>query len=99
MQAYTEDVKAYSSIAAKWAQRVVNAFAAQNNCVLFSMGISVALLKKITFEDIAKEIGISLRSVQFDFPPAEDVWVRRKRPGMADYGNVNEILNLLKAIW
>eukprot|EP00975_Prorocentrum_lima_P063072 12889294-Prorocentrum_lima.AAC.1 len=43
----------------------------------------------MTFEEIAKETGISLRSVQFDFPAA-DVWILH---------NVSEILNLRKAMW
>eukprot|EP00975_Prorocentrum_lima_P049793 10419512-Prorocentrum_lima.AAC.1 len=52
----------------------------------------------MTFKEIASETGDTLRSVQFHFPPA-DVWILRKRPGMEDYDNSLEILNLLKAMW
>eukprot|EP00975_Prorocentrum_lima_P032089 6737882-Prorocentrum_lima.AAC.1 len=60
------------------------------------MDISAALFKGMTFQDIASETGDNLRSVQFDFPPA-DVWILRKLPGMEDYDNSVEILDLLKA--
>eukprot|EP00975_Prorocentrum_lima_P018271 3849816-Prorocentrum_lima.AAC.1 len=60
------------------------------------MDISATFLKGMTFEEIAKETGGQLRSVQFDFPAA-DVWIRRNLPGMATYDNVRDILYLLKA--
>eukprot|EP00975_Prorocentrum_lima_P056259 11798154-Prorocentrum_lima.AAC.1 len=61
------------------------------------MDISAAFLKGMTFKDIAKEIGDTLRSVEFDFPPG-DVWILRKLPGMEDYYGSLEILDLLKAM-
>ena len=39
-----------------------------------------------------------MRSVQFDFP-AKDAWLLRQLPGMEDYDNNFEILDLIKAIW
>eukprot|EP00975_Prorocentrum_lima_P047133 9855468-Prorocentrum_lima.AAC.1 len=62
MQAYIENIKTYSGTATKWAQRAVNAFAAQNNYVLFSMDISAAFLKGMTFEEIAPDTGGKLGS-------------------------------------
>eukprot|EP00975_Prorocentrum_lima_P046914 9808187-Prorocentrum_lima.AAC.1 len=47
------------------------------------MDISAAFLLGMTFKEIASETGDTLRSVQFDFPPA--VWISRKLPGMEDY--------------
>eukprot|EP00975_Prorocentrum_lima_P061167 12823108-Prorocentrum_lima.AAC.1 len=47
---------------------------------------------------MASETGDTLRSVQFDFPPA-DVWILRKPPSMEDYDSSLEILDLLKAMW
>eukprot|EP00975_Prorocentrum_lima_P036634 7703792-Prorocentrum_lima.AAC.1 len=52
----------------------------------------------MTFEEISSETGDNLRSVQFDFPYA-DVWIVRRLPGMEDYDNSGEILDLLKAMW
>eukprot|EP00975_Prorocentrum_lima_P044537 9333225-Prorocentrum_lima.AAC.1 len=71
MQAYTENIKTYSGTATKWAQRAVNACAAQMNHTLLSMDISAAFLKGMTFREIASEAGDNLRSVQFDFPAAD----------------------------
>eukprot|EP00975_Prorocentrum_lima_P013336 2831850-Prorocentrum_lima.AAC.1 len=62
------------------------------------MDISAAFLEGMTFKEIAKETGDTLRSVQFDFPPG-DVWILRKLPGMEDYDGSLEILDLLKARW
>eukprot|EP00975_Prorocentrum_lima_P016601 3520426-Prorocentrum_lima.AAC.1 len=62
------------------------------------MDISAAFLKGMTFQEIASETGDNLLSVQFDFPAA-DIWILRKLPGMEDYGNSVEILDLLKAMW
>eukprot|EP00975_Prorocentrum_lima_P062107 12883844-Prorocentrum_lima.AAC.1 len=53
----------------------------------------------MTFKDIAKEeTKGTLRSVHFDFPPA-DVWILQKLPGMEDYDRSVEILDLSKAMW
>ena len=98
MQAYTDQVKTYSGTATKWAQRAINAHAAQTGYTLFSMDISAAFLKGLTFEEIAKETGDPLRKVQFDFPQ-KDAWLLRKLPGMEDYDNTVEILDLIKAMW
>eukprot|EP00975_Prorocentrum_lima_P067190 12913514-Prorocentrum_lima.AAC.1 len=62
------------------------------------MDISAAFLKGMTFKEIACEAGDTLRTVQFDFPPA-DVWILRKLAGMGDYDNCLEILDLLKAMF
>eukprot|EP00975_Prorocentrum_lima_P045193 9466014-Prorocentrum_lima.AAC.1 len=62
MQAYTENIKTFSGTATKWAQRVVNAYAAQTGYTLFSVDISAAFLKDMTFKEIAKETGDTLRS-------------------------------------
>eukprot|EP00975_Prorocentrum_lima_P026225 5511443-Prorocentrum_lima.AAC.1 len=63
MQAYTDNIKTFSGTATKWAQKAVNAYAAQNNYTVFSMDISAAFLNGMTFKEIAKETGDTLRSV------------------------------------
>eukprot|EP00975_Prorocentrum_lima_P014691 3114463-Prorocentrum_lima.AAC.1 len=62
------------------------------------MDISAAFLEGMTFKEIAKETGDTLRSVQFGFPPGY-VWILRKPPGLEDYDGSLEILDLLKAMW
>ena len=65
---------------------------------LFSMDISAAFLKGMTYKEIARVTGDHLRSVHFDFP-AKDAWLLRQLPGMKGYGNNLEILDLVKAMW
>ena len=43
---------------------------------LFSMDISAAFLKGLTFKEISNITGETLRNVQFDFPAA-DAWLLR----------------------
>eukprot|EP00975_Prorocentrum_lima_P000732 146908-Prorocentrum_lima.AAC.1 len=62
MQAYADNIKTFSDTATKWAQRAVTAYAAQTGYTLFGMDISAAFLKGMTFKEIAKEIGDTLRS-------------------------------------
>ena len=89
-QAFEDNIKTYSGTASKWSQRAVNAHAAQMQYTLFSMDISAAFLKGMTYREIAKVTGDPLRSVQFDFP-AKDAWLLRQLPGMEDYDNNLEI--------
>ena len=97
-QAFEENIKTYSGTASKWSQRAVNAHAAQMQYTLFSMDISAAFLKGMTYKKIAEVTGEPLRTVQFDFP-ANDAWLLRQLPGMEDYDNNLEILDLIKAMW
>ena len=98
MHAFREEIQTYSGTATKWSQRAVNTHTAQEQHVLFSLDISAAFLKGLTFEEIAKETGTTLRSVQFDFPKA-DAWLLRKLPGMEDFDAQAEVLDLLNAMW
>ena len=61
------------------------------------MDISTAFLKGMTYHEIAKITGEPLRSVQFDFPPA-DAWLIRQLPGMSDYDNNVGLLCSIQAM-
>ena len=98
LQAFSDNVTTYSGTATKWAQRMVNQHAAQFQHELFSMDISAAFLKGMTYDKIAQITGEPLRSVQFDFP-RQDAWILQKLPGMADFDNHLEVLDLVKALW
>ena len=65
---------------------------------IFSIDISAAFLKGMTYEKIAKITGAPLRSVQFDVPP-RDAWLLQKLPGMSDFNYHTEVLDLIKALW
>ena len=79
IQAFSEGVTTYSGTASKWAQRMINQHAAQFEYEIFSMDISAAFLKGMTYEKIAKLTGEPLRSVQFDFP-RQDAWLLCQLP-------------------
>ena len=98
IQAFSENVTTYSGTAAKWSQRLINAHAAQFEHQLFSMDISAAFLKGMTYEKIAEITGEPLRSVQFDFP-RQDAWILQQLPGMKDFDYHTEVLDLVKALW
>ena len=57
MQAYDEKIQTYSGTASRWAKRLVNQHAVQYECELFSMDISAAFLKGITYEKISQLTG------------------------------------------
>ena len=62
------------------------------------MDISAAFLKGMTYENIAQLTGEPMRSVQFDFPQ-QDAWLLQQLPGMKDFDNNYEVLDLIKALW
>ena len=97
LQAFKDDVTTYSGTASRWAQRMINQHAAQCEYELFSMDISVAFLKGMTYAKISQVTGDPLRSVQFDFP-AKDAWLLQKLPGMLDFNYHTEVLGLVKAL-
>ena len=98
IQAFAENIKTYSGTAANWAQRAINSHAVQRGYVLFSMDISAAFLKGMTFAEIAELTGEPLREVQFDFPAA-DAWLLRQLPQMHNFDINSELLDLIKAMW
>ena len=98
MQAFRDTVATHSGTASKWGHIFVNQHAAQAGNKLFSMDISAAFLKGMTFQQIAEITGEKLRSVQFDFPPA-DAWILQTLPGMEGYDHYTEVLDLVKALW
>ena len=94
----SEEHQTYSGTASKWGQREINIMAANTGYKLFSMDISAAFLKGVTFEEIAALTGEPLRSVQFEVPP-RDAWLVQQLPGMSDFDHQSEVLDLTKALW
>ena len=54
-QAYEENIATFAGTASKMAQRLVCAFAAQQQYVLFSMDISAAFFKGMTYSKISQD--------------------------------------------
>ena len=74
-------MKTNDEIATKSGQSMINGFAAQQGYTLFSMDISAAFLKGLTFQQISELTGQPLRSVQFKVP-GNSVHLLRRLPGM-----------------
>ena len=77
LQAFSDNVTTCSGTTTKWARRMVNQHAAQFQYELFSMHISAAFLKGMTYDKIAEITGEPLRSVQFDFHTRTHGFCRR----------------------
>ena len=98
MQAFSEDHQTYSGMASKWGRREINIMAASTGYKLFSMDISAAFLKGMTFEEIVALTGEPLRSVQIEVPPM-DAWLVQQLPDVSDFDHQSEVLDLIKALW
>jgi len=98
LQAFQENIETFSGTATKAAQRTVCGITAQHGFTLFSMDISAAFLKGLTFQEIADLTGKPFRSVQFHVPK-DSVHILRQLPGLHDFDPHTEILEFLKSIW
>jgi Reverse transcriptase (RNA-dependent DNA polymerase). len=98
VQAFSENVTTYSGTASKCSQRMISQHAAHFEHQLFSMDISAAFSKGMTYGKIAEITGEPLRSVQLDFP-RQDAWLLQQLPGMQDFDYHTEVLDLVKALW
>ena len=98
LQAYENDISTYSGTASKTAQRIVNGHAAQNGYNNWSMDISAAFLKGMTFKEIARLTGEPIRSVQFRLPK-NCTHLLKRLPGLHDFNPLTEVLNYLIAMW
>lgn len=98
LQAKSESVHRYAATAKRTSQRAICGIAAQQRTVLFSFDISAAFLKGMTFDQIAKQTGEVLRSVQVELKE-QDAITMRLVPGMEGFDPQKEVLNLVKPMW
>ena len=94
-----DELETFAGTASRSGQRVVNAITAQNpDFVLFSLDVSQAFAKGLTFEEYARATGTQLRAVEFELAPA-DIWILKKLPGFEDFDPIVEVLRMLKPIY
>jgi len=98
LQAYENDISTYSGTSSKTAQRIVNGHAAQNGYTIWSMDISAAFLKGMTFKEIARLTGEPIRCVQFRLPK-NCIHLLQRLPSLKDLNPLMEVLNFLVAMW
>ena len=94
-----QDLETFAGTATRSGQRVVNSITIQHpDFVLFSLDVSQAFAKGLTFEEYARLTGTQLRQVEFDIS-ADDVALVRKLPGFSDFNPATEVLRMLKPIY
>ena len=67
----------FAGTASRYGQRAVNIIAATKKWLLWSLGVSQASLKGITFEEVARMAGTQLRSVQMTLPKGAAALLQR----------------------
>ena len=97
-QAFSDETATFSGTASKSGQRLVNCYAANRGYTLFSMDISAAFLKGLTYEEISKMTGDPLRQVQF-IMPTNTLHILRRLPGLEDFDQSVELLDFIKSMW
>ena len=94
-----QSMETFAGTATRWAQRVVNSVAAnEDDFVLFSLDVSKAFAKGMTFQELSELTGEPLRAVQFEVAE-EDVAALRRIPGFEDFNPHTEVLTMLKPIY
>ena len=89
----------FAGTASRWAQRLVNSVAAtEKDFVLFSLDVSKAFAKGMTFKELFELTGQPLREVQFVLQP-KDIAHLRKIPGFENFDGNKEVLTMVKPIY
>mgnify|MGYP003328451570 CR=1 FL=1 len=94
-----QTLETFAGTASRCGQRIINSVIAQHpEWELFSLDVSQAFAKGMTFEELARLTGEQLRHVEVDLD-AEDVALIRTIPGYTDFNPRTETLQMLKAVY
>ena len=89
----------FAGTASRWGQRLVNSAVANNeDWVLFSFDVSQVFAKGMTFEELSRLTGQTLRVVEFDLD-YEDAILIRTIPGYENFDPQQETLSMIKPIY
>jgi len=88
-------LETYSGTASRFGQRWINIQAAQHKMDLWSADVSQAFLQGLSFEEVARETGEPLRSVQIDVPGCS-VALLRQLPGLSNFNPFSMCLDMVK---
>jgi hypothetical protein len=89
------ELETFAGTATRWGQRMVYSIAAQHGWMLWSMDISMAFLRGLTFTEISERTGAKQRNLQFDLPKGANVLLR-EFPGFEDFNDYIETLDQTK---
>ena len=94
-----QDLDTYAAAASRSGQRLASVVAVDDpDPILFSLDVSQAFAKCMTFEELSVFSGQDIRNVEFDVPQA-DLERLRALLGFKDFDPVNETLAMLKPIY
>ena len=94
-----QSLETFAGTATRWSQRVINSVAAtEDNHTLFSLDVSKAFAKGMTFEELSRLSGQPLRTVQFELAAA-DIPLLKRIPGFEDFDPNREVLTMFKPIY
>ena len=94
-----QSYETFAGTASRAGQRVINSLAAQEEDMeLFSLDVSQAFAKGLSFEELARAFGEPLREVEVDFNKG-DVELLRTIPGWENFNPELETIKLLKPIY
>ena len=93
--AEADSLTTFAGTATRWGQRMICSIAAQYQWRLWSADISMAFLRGLTFEEIAKTSGEPIRSIQFDLPNGANALLQTF-DGFSDFNALAETLNMDK---
>ena len=93
--AQIEQLDTFAGTASRYGQRAVNIVAATKQWLLWSLDVSQAFLKGLTFEEVAKMLGTPLRSVQLDLPRGAAALLQ-KLPGYDKFNPVIHVLDMIR---
>ena len=88
----------YASTAARWAQRIITAQAAQNRWHILTADVGDAFLRGLTFEQLARLTGELLRKVAFVPPKGFESYIA-ELPGMQGFNVEKHELLMCRAIY
>ena len=90
-----QNVDNYAGTTSRWGQRLILIIAAQMKWTLHSADVSEAFLRGLTFEEVSKEPGETLRACELQLPPGCNPMLRELK-GMESFNELTEVLRMLK---
>ena len=90
-----QQVDNYAGTTSRWGQRLILIIAAQMKWSLHSADVSEAFLRGLSFEEVAKEPGETMRACELQLPPGCTPMLQELK-GMEHFNEVTEVLRMLK---
>ena len=90
-----EMLDTFAGTASRYGQRAVNIVAATKRWLLWSLDVSQAFLKGLTFEEVSQMTGTPLRSVQLTLPKGAAA-ILQKLPGYEKFDPLVQVLDMVR---